>query len=104
MTTPFHRTIKDVDSHHALNYLVQSTAADLALKQFMKVKYFLDKNGCGSEVAFLIHDSIVLDLKKSDLELLPTIEHLLSSTTWGHFPVTTNIGTNLGNLKRWQHG
>tara|TARA_Y100000592_G_scaffold97017_1_gene166767 strand:+ start:3981 stop:5141 length:1161 start_codon:yes stop_codon:yes gene_type:complete len=97
--TPFFRTITDVSSHYALNYLVQSTAADLALKQFLKVKRLLETRNATSEIAFLIHDSLVLDMKEQELHLLPVIKYLLSSTNFGVFPVTIKKGNTLGNLR-----
>ena len=39
--TPFRKQIADTSEHHALNYLVQSTAAELTLKQALKIEYLL---------------------------------------------------------------
>ena len=39
ITTPYGKTIPEVTRHHALNYLVQSTAAELTLKQALREAY-----------------------------------------------------------------
>ncbi len=99
VTTPYGKVIEGVSRHHALNYLVQSTAAELALKQALKIDYLLRTNGSGSTIAFLIHDAIVLDLKKEDEWLLPSIKALMSSTNFGEFLVNIKKGECLGSLR-----
>ena len=99
VTTPYGKSIPDVSRHHALNYLVQSTAAELTLKQALKIDHILCKYGSGSHVAFLIHDAVVLDLKKEDLNLLTTLAQVMSSTNFGHFQVNIKKGITLGSLK-----
>ena len=56
--TCFNREIP-ADQHHALNYIIQSTCADLILQKMIKIHDILD--GKKSTVAFCIHDSIVID-------------------------------------------
>mgnify|MGYP003121587779 FL=1 len=96
--TPYHRNMKEVDQHHALNYLVQSTAAELCLKQALKIDHLLRTQSEGSFVAFLIHDSIIIDIKKEDASLLRTMEGLMQSTNFGKFVVNRKKGTTLGAL------
>ena len=56
--TCFNREI-EADKHHALNYVIQSTAADLFLRQMTEVwKLLKDKK---SYIAFCMHDSLVID-------------------------------------------
>ncbi len=98
LTTPYGKVIPDVDDHHALNYLVQSTAAELLLKQALKIDYLLQTYSQGSAIAFLIHDSIILDLKNEDLHLLTKAEDLMRSTNFGFFPINRKKGQNLGSL------
>jgi len=99
ITTPYRRAIHDVDRHHALNYLIQSTAADLALKQFLKVRHLLHHHGSGSDIAFLIHDAIVLDMKEGDRPLISSIISLMKSTNFGTFPINIKEGPTLGDLR-----
>ncbi len=98
IVTPYKKIISNVDKHHALNYLVQSTAAELLIKQCLKISYLLEKKGHGSHVSFMIHDSIILDMKKEDLDLLDAVIYLMSSTNFGDFTVNRKKGHNLGDL------
>ena len=91
LRTAYNKLIPNVDHHHALNYLVQSTAAELLLKQALKIDYLLRTCGSGSTIAFLIHDSIILDIKNEDLHLLSKAENLMKSTN-------RKKGLNLGSL------
>jgi hypothetical protein len=100
ITTPYHRTMHDVSHHHALNYLVQSTAADLTLKQALKLDYLLTNSGSGSHIAFLIHDAIVIDMKKEDEHLIDPLLSLMASTNFGKFEVNVSRGPTLGNLRK----
>jgi hypothetical protein len=104
ITTPFHKVMKDVDEHHALNYLVQSTAADLALKQFLKVHYYLRSKMSASCIAYMIHDSIVLDMRSEDMKYLKEICYLMGSTNFGVFPLNMKQGKTLGNMREFKHG
>jgi len=102
--TPYHKVIKNTSEHHALNYLVQSTAADLALLQFLKIEELLRTQGTGSRIAFLIHDAVVLDFKNADRHLLNSIVTLMSSTRFGPFKVNITEGRTLGHMKDMQYG
>ena len=96
--TPYHRHIAKVSKHHALNYLVQSTAAELCLKQALKIDHLLRTRSKGSYVAFLIHDAIVVDFKNEDKDLLNSMESLMQSTNFGSFVVNRKKGRTLGGL------
>ncbi len=104
ITTPFRKQIHDVDRHHALNYLVQSTSAELTLKQALKIDHVLRTQGNGSCVAFIIHDAIIVDMKNEDKNLYKVLHHLMSSTNFGTFEVNVKKGENLGSLKEEKIG
>lgn len=97
--TPFGKEIEHVSDHHALNYLVQSTAAELALNQALKVEYLLRTQSAGSHIAFIIHDAVILDMKKEDEALLTSLSELMSSTNFGKFMVNIKKGKTLGSMK-----
>ena len=94
----------DVDRHHALNYIVQSTAAELTLKQALKIDYLLRTRATGSNISFLIHDAIIIDMKKEDLPLLESLVSLMQSTNFGKFKINIKKGENLGSLRDFAHG
>ena len=102
--TPFKKEIGDTSEHHALNYLVQSTAAELTLKQALKVEYLLRKQSQGSNIAFFIHDAIVIDMKKEDENLIKTMVALMGSTNFGKFMVNIKKGETLGSMKGFKFG
>ena len=102
--TPFRKQIPDTSRHHALNYLVQSTAAELTLKQALKVEHVLRNYSQGSSLAFLIHDAIVLDMKNEDDHLINKLVALMSSTNFGKFKVNIKRGKTLGSMKDLQLG
>ena len=59
INSPFNRQMK-VESEKALNYLIQSTASDMFLRQAIKIDKLLEETR--SEIAFCVHDSLILDM------------------------------------------
>ena len=102
VVTPYQKIIAAPSEHVALNYLVQSTAAELLLKQALKVNYLLRTSSSGSFLSFLIHDSIILDMKKEDMGLLGAAQHLMSSTNYGKYEINLSKGATLGTLEKWK--
>lgn len=95
--TPYSRNIPASD-HLALNYLIQSTTADLTLEQATKLRKMLV--GHKSKIAFIIHDSVVIDLDIEDKELLTTLAQEFGNTRFGKFRVNSEIGKNFGEMKK----
>ena len=84
--------------YKATNYLVQSTAADLFLRQMIKVWELLkDKE---SQIAFCLHDSLVIDLAEEDQVLVHEIKEEFANTELGTFKVNAFGGKNFGEMKR----
>ena len=96
ITTPFGRKI-EADDHHALNYLIQSTTSDLFLEQAMKVDKMLE--GRRSNVAFTIHDSLVIDFDLEDMEIIKSILGRFEETRFGKFKTNIAGGRNFGQMK-----
>ena len=96
VTTPFGRKI-EADEFHALNYLIQSTTADMVLRQLIKVYELLKEHK--SHIAFVIHDSLVIDLAKEDKPLLKDIFNVFSKTDLGEFLISVKAGKNFGQMK-----
>ena len=96
INTPFNRQMV-VDETKALNYLIQSTASDMFLRQAIKIDQMLGDRK--SSIAFCVHDSLVLDVSKEDKDLLQNIMETFKSTDLGEFMTNTMIGKNYGAMR-----
>ncbi len=96
VSTPYNRTI-EVEPDKALNYLIQSTASDMFLRSVLEVDKLLA--GKKTKIAFLVHDSVVLDVDREDKQLLEEILSVFSDTSLGRFKANLSMGRNFGNLK-----
>ena len=94
--TMFDREI-EADQKHALNYIVQSTTADLVLRQVIKINNFLKDRR--SFIAFTIHDNIVLDIPDEERYIIPELIEIFSDTALGRFMVNVKAGKDFGNLR-----
>ena len=95
--TPFGRKIP-TDDHHALNYLVQSTTADLVFDRMIALRGLLkDKK---SFIKFCLHDSVVIDLAQEDMISVTEIFNVFSNTKLGRFVSSLNAGKNFGELEK----
>jgi len=94
--TCFNREIP-ADKHHALNYIIQSTCADLILQKMIKIYDILKDRK--SNISFCIHDSIVIDLHKDDKHLMKDIVDEFTNTRFGKFKSNIKTGKNFGELK-----
>lgn len=94
--TPFGRAI-ECDEDHAINYVIQSTTADVVYENTSKINELLENRK--TYVAFIIHDCIVLDMSKKDLDLIDDLVDTFSSTRFGDFKSSIKAGKTLGNLK-----
>ena len=97
ITNLFGREIES-DQFHALNYLIQSTCADLVLEQAVKLDYSLKNKK--SKIAFIIHDSIIVDVAKEDFNNIKSMVEIFSNTRLGKFQVNLSGGKNFGEMKK----
>jgi len=95
VTNPFGRKIQATD-HHALNYLVQSTTADLVFDRMMALQKFLQ--GKKSFIKFCLHDSVVIDLSKEDKADVEQILDIFADTKLARFVSNVSLGKNFGDL------
>jgi len=95
--TDYGRTIKDVDKHHALNYIVQSTTIDMVHEQAHKVYKLL--KGRKSYISFLIHDAVCIDLAEEDRYEILNLLDTFKKTRYDMFNVNVSAGKNLGAMK-----
>jgi hypothetical protein len=95
--TDYGRIMDNVDEHHALNYIVQSTTIDMVHEQAYKVFKLLE--GMKSNVAFLIHDAVYIDLANDERQAIVEILDTFKKTRYGNFKVNVSAGRNLGEMK-----
>tara|TARA_R110002020_G_scaffold234392_5_gene446414 strand:- start:145 stop:1329 length:1185 start_codon:yes stop_codon:yes gene_type:complete len=96
---PLGRNIK-VNEEKALNYLVQSTFNDIFLRNIVKLSENMKKWKTKSEVAFIIHDSVVLDFDVADKNKIEQIIDCLSVFEDYKFDLHMNMGTNYGDMRK----
>ena len=96
LTTPFGRRLV-VEERKAQNYLLQSTTSDQVLENAYKIQKML--RGKKSQIAFTLHDSIILDMSKKDAIMLREIKKQFEQTRWGNFVSTCKVGKTFGSLK-----
>jgi hypothetical protein len=94
--TMFGREI-EADEKHALNYIVQSTTADLVLQRMIEV--YKKLKGKKTFIAFTIHDNIVLDMPHEERYIIPELIEIFSNTALGKFLVNVKAGRDFGNLR-----
>lgn len=93
---PFGRTLF-VGEDKAISYLAQSTTNDLTLDRAQAILSVLD--GRRSFVSILLHDEVVIDLSSEDMDLVPRIKEIFSTTKLGKFKTNMKAGKDFYNLK-----
>ena len=88
----------EADEFHSVNYIVQSTTAGMALRQALKVNKIL--KGCESKIKIVIHDNIVIDMKKEEKHLIKQIVDTYNNTEFGKFKSSVKIGKTLGDMRK----
>jgi len=96
INTIYGRTIQS-DDFHAINYIIQSTAADLMFEQMYQVWEILKEKK--SFIKFCNHDSIVIDLAVEDEPYINIIKESFSNTRFGKFKINCFGGKNWGDMK-----
>jgi len=95
--TDYGRIIENVDEHHALNYIVQSTTIDMVHEQAYKVYELL--KGRKSHISFLIHDAVYIDLAEEDRYEILNLLDTFKKTRYDLFKVNVSVGRTLGEMK-----
>ena len=94
--TPMGRQI-EVEQRKALNYLIQSTTADIVLDRAVLIDKFLqNRKSC---ISHIVHDEIVVDLDDSERSIVPEIKEIFENNKIGKFLCNLNAGQNYYNLK-----
>lgn len=96
LTTPFDRRLY-VEERKAQSYLLQSTTSDIVIENAYKIMKLL--KGKKSNIAFTLHDSVVLDFAKEDYKMVHEIRDIFEQTRMGRFLSNISIGKNFGKMK-----
>ena len=96
VSTPFGRTIP-VEAEKALNFIIQSSSNDNFLLGAIKAFDFLQ--GKKSFVTSLMHDSILIDLKKEEEDLVADLVEIMQNTALSKFKVNIKKGYNFGEMR-----
>jgi hypothetical protein len=97
VSTPFGRKI-EAPADKALNYVIQSAASDNFLRRMIAVREKLKEKS--TNIAFCIHDSLVLDYNKQDGKLLDELINVFEETDLGDFQVNVSTGKNFGDMRK----
>ena len=87
--TVFGRKI-EVDAYKAVNYIVQSTTADLVNDRAVAIDKFLEDKR--SFVSHIVHDEIVLDIPDEERYLIPEIKDIFSNNKLDKFVTNLKAG------------
>ena len=90
----------ETDDFHAVNHIVQGTAAEMVMRQILKIKKILTKRK--SFVKMCLHDSIILDMSKADMDLFLDIVEAFTNTELGKYPCRVKAGKDFGSMKEIQ--
>jgi hypothetical protein len=94
--TPFNRKILS-DEYHCVNYTLQSTSNDICLEQSKKVFDFLKEKK--SNIAFLMHDSVILDFAAEDKHHIREIINIFQETRFGKYRTNVKMGKSFGDMR-----
>ena len=94
--TPFLRAF-GADSRRALNYIVQSTSSDVCIEQAYKLREFFKDSK--TKVCYLLHDSVILDYDKDDVDKFTQAREMFADTRFGEYRVNASIGRNFGQMR-----
>ncbi len=96
VNTIFGRKIK-VNDYKALNYIIQSTTADLVNNRAVEISKFLkDKK---SFVSHIVHDEIVIDLHGEEKHLVTEIEKIFKNNKLGQYKTNIKAAKNYYDLE-----
>jgi hypothetical protein len=96
ITTIFDRHI-EVNDWKALNYLVQSTTADLVIERAIAIDKMLE--GKKSFISHIVHDEVVIDFADEDRDMIKEIKEVFANNKLDKFEVNLKAGKNYYDLE-----
>jgi len=85
-------SLKPDERYRALNYLIQSTAADLLKQAMVRIGKLLEKYS--SQILLTVHDELIIEMPKEELRLIPIIKQLMKTSP---FSVPIKFSVKLGH-------
>ena len=95
INTVFNRRMK-VDGRRALNYLIQSTTADLVIERAVAIDKFLQNKK--SFISHIVHDEIVIDFSDEERHCISEIKEIFSNNRLDNFLVNVSAGKDYFNM------
>lgn len=90
----------ETEQRKAIPTLIQSTMAYIFFNRVLEIDEYIKKQNIQSFISCLIHDSVILDVKKEDIKYIKEIVNTFSNTEYGKFLTRINVGKNLGEMKQ----
>ena len=85
-----------MDRRKALNYLIQSTTADLVMDRASALDAFLEDKK--SFISHIVHDEVVIDFCDDERDLIHEIREIFSDNKLAKFHVNLSAGKDYFNL------
>ncbi len=93
------QTVRAQAERNAINAPIQGSAADMIKIAMIEIDKAFSKNNFKSKMLLQVHDELVFDIHKSELETVkPIIEELMKSAIPMKVPIEVEIGTGVNWL------
>jgi DNA polymerase-1 len=105
---PGHPYLSDHDIRSAINLPIQGLAGHILFWALIGCQAFLDANQCKSFLSLEIHDSIVANIHKTEMAILPELKQIMETyflkfiTFKIPIEVDVKMGESLGTLKDYK--
>lgn len=92
-----------------INFPIQSLASDILLYSLIGVDTFIKENKLKSFLVLEIHDSIMLNIHKSEMNILPEVNNIMVNYFRQYIPfesetkVDFKIGPSWGDMKKYEN-
>ena len=86
-------TVRSFAERNAINAPIQGSAADIIKIAMINVHEFLEKENLKTSMILQVHDELVFEVPKDELNVIPTIKELMEQATALLVPLTVETGT-----------
>lgn len=102
---PNYQNLSDHEIRSAMNAPIQGLAGHILFMALIGVNKFLETNGFKTFISLEIHDSIVMNIHKTELDIIPEISNIMEICHLKYMPdfkvpmkVDIKVGDSLGEL------